>query len=120
MYCKACGTVSETSAKYCSRCGQLLGTEQVSAKLPFWRSLVSPNVIGTIIVILLVLGWFDIVQSVRSSVKIQTYQVSGFVVWSGILAAVLARKRKFLWFLAGAALSVPAMILAGAIGGFLR
>jgi predicted nucleic acid-binding Zn ribbon protein len=121
MKCDACGAASDDSAKFCSQCGQAFSIKQQGSKLPFWNRPLSSTVIGTIILVLLVLGWNDIVQSVRYSQKLHTFQTSGFVFWSGILGAVLApKKRRIVWFLSGLALSVPAMLLAGFIGGVLR
>ena len=121
MYCKACGAVmNDEGGKFCPACGKPKEAPTALGEISFWKGSLSRNVGGAIIAVLLVYGWIGVVNDVKYSMKTPTYVVSGFVFWSGILWAVLARKRKWLWFFVGMAISIPVLLLAGAVGGALR
>lgn len=121
MHCKACGSAMDNEGwKFCPACGKPIEAPATLAAIPYWKRSLSRNVGGVIIAVLLIYGWIGIVIDVKYSLKIQTYMVSGFVFWSGILGAVLAVKRKWLWFFVGMAISIPALLLAGVVGGALR
>lgn len=117
MNCQACGSaINEELPKFCPKCGKPIQ----GLSVPFWKRPVSREIGGSIILLLLIFGWLGFVQDVKHSQKIPTFMISGFFFWFGILGAVLAPRRKWLWFFLGMLLSIPIMLLAGVVGGVLR
>jgi len=123
MYCKACGSiVSEKAANFCAACGAKLSTAERTTESSIWKLSVRRKFGVTVVALLLAVAWYFFVIGAMhpSPSSPHSSQVSGFALWSGILAAILAHKRRWMWFFLGMIISIPMMFLAQVVGSMLR
>lgn len=120
LRCSQCGAQLSPGAAYCSACGRKV-LDQTSQKgsVLLDRSRREKAAIA-IFSLVVVFCWYELAENVAYRIPAQPYQISSFLLFSGILAASLARKRKVLWFFAGCLASLPLMFVAGLVGGFFR
>lgn len=111
--CSRCGAALPHDAAYCPSCGR---KRDETASTYSLREKVALTLFGLVVLY----SYYMLASAIAHRIEIQSGSASATILFTGLLASGIARKRRVLSFFLGCALAVPLMFIAGVLGGALR